>query len=413
MRVTHLHRWPAEPAPARSAGPAVPSSELLSAALELALEWAREPRAVVLSGSHAAGDAVWAEFQGRPVSLSDVDLYVLLDDDAACRAARSRRRPALRGLARRCLAFGLAAPLEAGFLTAAGFARLPARPGTLELARHGRVIRGDARALELVPRCRPADVSAEEILLLLENRGCELLWCRPRLTSPDRLERLKGRHSVLKCALDLAGVSSLLGGEYPDGAAARVAWARRNRAAPRDAPERAEAEELDRLWESGLSWRGGEVTAREPAEAAEAEEEWSATVRGWARAWRAAGARIAPEAPAEPIARVVALARRARLRRRVHEALAPDAADGPGRWPLLARAAGGTLRHRVHASATLLLHAVGGGSGRALPPGASAALERLGVVPRAACADWEDARRAVVLAWDRWLLDGQRSAEPA
>jgi hypothetical protein len=384
---------------------------LLSAALGLALEWAPGPRAVLLSGSHAAGDAVWVELQGRPVSLSDVDLYVLLDDDAACRAARSRRRPALRGLARRCLAFGLAAPLEAGFLTAAGLARLPARPGTLELSRHGRAIGGDASALELVPRWRPADVSAEEILLLLENRGCELLWCRPRLASSDALERLKGRHSVLKCALDLAGVTALLGGEYPDGAAARVAWARQRALAPRDAQEDAGAKELDRLWQSGLSWRGGDVTARAPAEA---EEEWMAAARAWARTWRAVDARIAPDAQAaEPIARVLAVARRARFRRRVREALAPEAAGGPGRWPLLARALDGTLRHRVHASATLLLLAAGGGSGRSLPPPVSAALERLGVVPRAACGAFEDARAAIVLAWDRWLLDGQRTAEPA
>jgi len=409
VRVTHLHRWPAESAPARSAGPGVSPSELLSAALGLALEWAGEPRAVLLSGSHAAGDAVWAGVEGGQVSLSDVDLYVLLDDDAACRAARSRRRPALRGLARRCLAFGLAAPLEAGFLTAAGLARLPARPGSLELARHGRVIRGDAHALDLVPRWRPGDVSAEEILLLLENRGCELLWSRPRLASSDPLARLQGRHSVLKCALDLAGVAALLGGEYPEGAPARVAWARQHRTVPRDAREQAEAEELDRLWDSGLSWRRGEVAARAPALA---EEEWAAAVRGWARAWQAAGARSAP-VPAEPVARALALARRARLRRRVREALAPDAPGGPGRRALLAHAADGTLRHRVHASATLLLLAAAGGAGHALPPPVSAALARLGVVPRAACAAFDEAAAAVVRAWDRWLLDGQRTAEPA
>jgi hypothetical protein len=33
------------------------------------------------------------------------------------------------------------------------------------------------------------------------------------------------------------------------------------------------------------------------------------------------------------------------------------------------------------------------------------------VVPERA--GWEEARRAVVTAWDRWLLDGLRTAEPA
>ncbi len=398
----------AEPTPSRSAGADSPSSQLLSAALELALEWAPAPRAVFLSGSHAAKTAVWVEHLGRAVTLSDVDLYVLLDDEAECRAARSRRRLALSGLARRCLGFGLAAPLDAGFLTPGGLARLPARPGTIDLGRHGQLIRGQGRLADLVPRFSPADVDAEEIELLLENRGCELLWCRPRLSSPDRLARLQGRHAVLKCALDLAGVMALLGGEYPEGPESRVAWARENRAASQGAAHAAETRELDRMWDTGLSWRRGAAAVLEPAEGV---EEWMAAVRSWARAFWATSARVAPRAKEEPIARALALARRARLRRRLRQALT-GGGNGHGRWSLLAHSLAGTLQHRVHASAALLLLSADAGVDPLAHPTALA-LERLGVVPRSACSGWEEARSAVVVAWDRCLLDGQRTADPA
>jgi hypothetical protein len=371
----------------------------LAGALELVREWSPAARAVILSGSHAAGEAVWAEHQGRVISLSDVDLYVLLDDESACRAARALRGAALGDVARRTLGFGLAAPFEAGFHTSAGLSRLPARPGTIELGRHGRVILGEARALKLVPRHRPGDVTAEEIVLLLENRACELLWCRPRLASPDPLARLQGRHAVLKSALDLTGALALLGGAYPDGARARVTWAREHRGRLRAAGEEAAAREEDGLWDAALAWRAGNVAVLAPAEA---EEEWGAVVRGWIRAWTLAGARVVRDAPGEPVARAVALARRARLRRRLRDAIT-------ARAPRLAHALRGTLAHRVYASAALLLLA--GARDGPLPPRTAAALASLGVGPRAASAGWEDARRAVVLAWDRKLLDGQRTAE--
>ena len=406
VHVTPLPRWPSEPAPVPKQGTGSKASDLISSTLALAREWAPDPRAVILSGSHASGEAVWVEHQGRMVSLSDVDLYVMLEDEAGCRDARARRGLALRGLAGRCLEAGLAAPLEAGFHTASGLARLPARPGTLELSRHGRVVRGEAKALDRVPRHRPGDVSAEEIALLLENRGCELLWCRPLLDSADRLDRLRGRHGVFKCALDLAGVTALLRGDYPDGHAARVAWAREHRPAPRDPEER----ELDRLWDLALAWRDTEPGARAPAEG---DDEWRAAVRGWVRLWWEVGARLAQPSERSAIARTLALARRARLRRRLREAVLPGGGNGPGRWPLLAKALGGTLRHRVHASAALLLLAAANGGARAIPPPESRALARLGVVKHPAHSEWEPARRAVVRAWDRWLLDGQRTADPA
>lgn len=230
------------------------------------------------------------------------------------------------------------------------------------------------------------------------------------LHSADPLARLKGRHATLKCALDLAGVAALLGGTYPDGPASRVAWARAHRPAAANAGEEAGTRDLDRLWDEALAWREGGVPPPAPTGG---DSEWRIAVRGWARAFHAAAARIAPRAAATPAGRALAMARRAPLKRRVRDALLPGADAGPGRLRRVAFALRGTLRHRVHASAALLLMAAGEGAPDSLPPPVARALLALGVVPDAARTGFDAASRAVVRAWDRWLLDGQRTADPA
>src|SRR5262249_2288674 len=130
--------------------------------------------ALILSGSHASGEAVWTALEGRTVSLSDVDLYAVMRSEAAAAGARAERSPGAS--ARRRLSWGLLAPVEVAYVTLAGLSRMPARPGTVELARSGRVVAGDPGALARLPRWQPAAIDAEERLLLLENRGFELLW---------------------------------------------------------------------------------------------------------------------------------------------------------------------------------------------------------------------------------------------
>ena len=83
--------------------------------------------ALILSGSHATGEAVWTELEGRPVSLSDVDLYAVMRSDGA--AATARARGEAIASTRERLGWGLLAPVEVAFVTLAGLARMPARPG--------------------------------------------------------------------------------------------------------------------------------------------------------------------------------------------------------------------------------------------------------------------------------------------
>ncbi|MBI5709178.1 MAG: hypothetical protein HZC42_02595 [Candidatus Eisenbacteria bacterium] len=381
-----------------------PVAEPLAAALSLVDEWAAGARAILLSGSHASGEAVWTDVEGLRLSLSDLDTYAVVDSRAAQRAAEARARAALPGLRARLLALGFAAPLEAAFLTAGDLARLAARPGTLELRRHACVVKGEPAWRERVPAWSAGDVSAEERLLLLENRAFELLLAWRGLAAAPALERLQSRHAVMKTALDLAGVLALAAGEYPDGAAARVEAARR-RLATFPPGEAAAAAGLPRLWEAALLWRSAPRAAPDPAAA---RAEWGCAARSWVAVWRTLAGRPGEDAGALALR----LAARARARRRWRQALwfASRGGAAPTLGSRLRHARRGTPRHRLNASAALLVcsGALATGSEPALDPVAPA-LRRLGVLAGPELAGWDAATRALLVAWDRWLLDGQRT----
>jgi hypothetical protein len=381
--------------------------------LDLARAWAGGDRlALIVSGSHAADEAVWVVHAGRPVSLSDLDIYAVVPDAAAKQAARARARAAHPGLASRLLAAGLAAPLEVGFHTPDDLTALPARPGTIALRRNGQVVDGDPAWLARVPVWSARDVSREELWLLLENRAFELLWAAHAAPPPaapglGELTELQRRHAVLKCALELAAVMALAAGEYPGSAAERVAWARRQRQA-REAREASEPEGpvAEPPWQAALDWRSGAATRLDRV-AAQAER--LATVRAWVSVWR--GLAGVPADPAQPFAGVAETACRAPLRRRVRRAFAPEGGESCLESPTgrMRRALAGTPRHRLNgaASAALLFEAERA-SGRldsaTLERSYRATAEALGFGGTPG-----DAPERLVRAWDRCLLDGQRT----
>ncbi|MEO7866969.1 MAG: hypothetical protein ABIU54_04945 [Candidatus Eisenbacteria bacterium] len=362
--------------------------------------------AIVLAGSHASGEGVWATLHGRTISLSDLDVYAVLEDEPAVRAAQARSRQTREGLRAPLAALGFVAPLEMGFLTRAGLSRMPARPGVIELRRHGRVLEGEATVLATVPAWSGADVSLEEQVLLLENRGFELLLSAPG-EARDATERLLNRHATLKTALDLAGVMALWAHEWPVGVAGRLACARRDRMAalrerlPKD--HEGATDVLDVLWEVALAFRAtpqsieGEASARE----------WRQVVHAWCAV---SGATSGMGAGAlEPWPGILTAAARAPWRRRVRQAISfhSRTGAGPGLSSRLRHIAAGTPMHRVHGSASVLLHAASlSGEQPMLPAEALRALALLGVTR---ARDWEGARLEVVQAWDRWLQLGQRT----
>jgi hypothetical protein len=86
---------------------------------------------------------------------------------------------------------------------------------------------------------------------------------------------------------------------------------------------------------------------------------------------------------------------------------------GPGtrsRWRFASR---GTPQHRLNASASILvLAAADGDDGARLAPATTSALARLGAVEVRRDHAWHDAASRALRTWDRWMLDGQRFAEP-
>jgi hypothetical protein len=389
------------------AGPGACSPRLqdsLSLPLGLVETWAGGALALIVGGSHANGTAAWAKLEGREYCLSDLDVYAVVPDRTAQRAAEARALANRPGLRARLLVWGFAAPLEAAFLTPEDLARLPARPGTIELARHGLLVSGDPAWLARVPRWEPGDVSREEIMLLHENRAFELLLAWPALAQREPLARLQGRHAVLKCALDVVRVEALVRGEYPEGARALAEWAVRTGRPVSAGSGRAA---FHALLERAVAWRSGRV---DPLDPVGARGEWRVASEAWVAAWRAFGGASCDDA--------LRGAKRSRLRRRLRRALSWPTRSGLG--PHLAvrlrYALRGTPQHRVNAAAVVLLLAAqeaGVGDAPPLPAAAARALAALGVPGAGARADWPAAARAVTVAWDRWVLDGQRTAESA
>jgi hypothetical protein len=300
---------------------------------------------------------------------------------------------------------------------------MPARPGTVELARSGRVLWGDSTLLERLRHWVPADISDEERLLLLENRAFELLLSAAEAEQIGRssgaagpggagpadlaLAALRARHAVLKTALDLAAVRALSRGELPAGATALVARAR-ELGAPTHSPSWLEGawDGLEALWLEALAWRNGSTRV---LSASAAGLEWRAAARAWAAVWWAE--REGVRAPRDPWERALAAAARAPLARRVRRALGTPGAGAPAEGPLarLRHALAGTPQHRIHGSAVVLMLAAAQSPHEPrLPAGALRALRHLGVTraPEFAAASVD-----VVRAWDRGLHAGLRTAE--
>ncbi|MFI5370933.1 MAG: hypothetical protein ACHQ52_05180 [Candidatus Eisenbacteria bacterium] len=391
----------AEPAsPAAGVSPDVETSlTRLADAVVVAL--GRSPLALILGGSHAVSEAVWVTHEGRRVSLSDLDLWAVLPDERERRVAAVRLETAGPVLSRQARVAGFLAPIEVTLLTPATLEALPARPATLELAARGKVLVGGDSWLMRVPRHEAADVPREEILLLLENRGFELLWAWSAATTGAPLDGWRARHAVLKTALDLAAVLALTQRELPIGAASRVAWARERLVRdPALAPLAGVG--LEALWDAAMAWRSGEPATN----ATGWTDEWRRAVSAWVAVWRHVG----DAGLRDPVALAMTMAARASWPRRLRRSIAfRPRLDPPGFAARLAAAPRGTPQHRLGAAAAVMLAAAAEtGPEPALGDTAARALRRLAVTP--VCAGWGPTAVALTRRWDAWVLDGRRGA---
>jgi hypothetical protein len=360
----------------------------------------RAPLALILGGSHATGEAVWLERDGRRVTLSDADFWAVLPDETTRRVTARRLAAGETALAREAQALGFLAPVEVTLVTPGTLASLDARPATLELAARGRVVAGDPSWLARLPRPTARDVSHEETLLLLENRAFELLGALPAPGATETGTRaLRARHAVLKTALDLAAVLALRSGELPIGAVARVQWGRERLARdPALAPLVHTG--LPELWDEALAWRAGQVATLAPAETA---EEWHHAAVAWVAVWR----HVTDAGAADPFVHAVRLAARASWPRRLRRSLFPaaDPTSFARRWRAASR---GTPQHRLNASAAILLIAAASAEGGpALEPKAMRALRTLDVTPEPR--SWRECAATLLARWNEWVLGGRRA----
>jgi len=361
--------------------------------LERLRPWLGGVHALVLGGSHAGGEAVWIEDPRGRVCLSDIDLFVVAPDEAARREILARAAIEIPALEPARLALGLLGPLELGIHLPADWESLPARPGTIELRRHGMVLEGDPSWRDRLPDWSARDVPAEEVHLLLENRAFELLAARWPEDPHATLAGLEARHATYKTALDLAGVSRLCRGAWEDGAEARVRAARAEAAWAGEEPP----------WDAALAWRRGVVPPDR-----EAEEDWWRTARAWVRLWRKLNARETESWEFERVA--LAAARRSGWIRRAKLALWPEAHAGrrAEAGSRLTFAAAGTPQHRLNASAGALLAAAceseaAPARSNAIEKRLARVLSRLGTLRPGA--DLGATARALVRIWERWILE--------
>ncbi len=365
-------------------------------------------QALLLSGSHATGEAVWTMVEGRRVCLSDLDLYAILKDEPACDAARSGDwTPVERD---RMRTEGIDAPVEVAFLTRQGLSRLPARPGTLILRAGGQTIEGDPGVRDVIPNHSAADVDREERIALLENRGAELLGARAQAASGGESGRWFARHATLKAALDIAGVLALENGRWPTGAADRVREAearlKLDRGAAGNEALGVDHEQLKRLWSEAVRWRSG--GAHLPAVSV-VEAEWCSVVQAWCWAWWRIASPVSASAT-EPWAAIAGLARRAPLPRRIRRAIEfrPRSGTGPSMRERLLHASRGTPTHRLMGSVTTLLFSAAlSPASPALTSGALRLLDGLGVI---SAREWDAAAIEARRCWGRWVagLDEER-----
>jgi len=380
----------------------------LERTLERVAREAPDAVAVDLIGSLARGEGTVLELGERPLVLSDLDLAVVLPDGRSRERAAPRLARASLALASDFATWDFLGAVDLGAYAVADLPRQAARPGTLEWARSGVTLAGDAELRARVPVHLPAAIPFEEILRLLENRLLELLAAHAGATS-DRRRLWAAVYAGGKGVLDAALARLLMAGECPVGVEERsrvYAQGPRGDAAP-------SAESVGFWTTFKLTPTAASVAGRYGAHLGLGEWAEGAWCEGGRALLAAYHDIVVTHWPAADGAWLARAAGRARHRRRIRRAL--DAWRENRRrglaWGRLGNvgrfAQMGAPEHVLGAAAAqLVAEAVGESAGTGGLPGLS---KIGGFVAQAAAAPWEERRRQAVLAWDRWVLRGTRT----
>ena len=187
-------------------------AEIEHAVLEILAQAKIHPPALVLTGSLARDEATFLSLGPRWRLLGDAEFMMF--------SARRRELPSperLRELARRVTARlagrGMDAKIEISAATVRYLNRMPPCQFGFELRRHGRVLLGQPRLLQCIPRFSRRQLPADDAYRLLCNRLVELL-AYPGLIAGQRAAHPRAAYALLKLQLDMATSYLIFLGEY-------------------------------------------------------------------------------------------------------------------------------------------------------------------------------------------------------
>jgi len=174
----------------------------------------------VFVGGSVARDEVWsAAIDGILEIYSDVDLYVVVDDDARAGQVRDACRAVTSALPRGDDGTVFVRGVETGVYTVDDLLGQPVRPGTVDLGRTHIWLHGDPALADAMREALDRPVPPGEALYLLENRAWDLT--EPPGAGGATARRVR-RVREAKAMLDVASAHLIAAGEFVPSLAERM-----------------------------------------------------------------------------------------------------------------------------------------------------------------------------------------------
>jgi predicted nucleotidyltransferase len=183
--------------------------------------------AVFLCGSFAADDESVVLETDPPVLLSDVDLVVIVKSLETLLEWGGRRAELGAACEDLWRDIRFSGRVDVGVMLARDLGAMPARPGVYDMRSRGRVLAGDPTILDRIPAYAPADITAREAVVLVENRGVSLLDARPGTRRGGEAEPYSFLYRIARVYTDIAAATLSIAGAYVPGYAARAALVRK------------------------------------------------------------------------------------------------------------------------------------------------------------------------------------------
>lgn len=173
-------------------------------------------------GSFASGDESVVLETDPPVLLSDVDLVVIVKSLQTLLEWSGRRAELGAACEELWPDIRFSGRVDVGMMLARDLAAMPAKPGVYDMRARGRVLAGDPAILGRIPAYAPADITAREAVVLVENRGVSLLGARPGTRREADVEPYAFPYLIARAYTDIAAAALSIAGAYVPGYAVRA-----------------------------------------------------------------------------------------------------------------------------------------------------------------------------------------------